>query len=125
MVTVAAMQAHAEAICNRRGIAWDCADWHKPQAITEWAVIETPPIRGARSYAAVMHDIGYRLSGHQKSPEQRVAAQAHFWPAKKRWIPQMKRSALAALNRYRHRLKTGLTRTERNDGWNPAGGPKV
>jgi hypothetical protein len=43
MVTVAAMRAHPEAICNGHVATWNCADWHKPKAITEGVVIETPP----------------------------------------------------------------------------------
>ena len=43
MGTIASMRANAEA---RHGITWDSVDWLKAKAITEWAGIETPPIRG-------------------------------------------------------------------------------
>ena len=64
MVTIASMRANAEA---RHGITWDSVDWLKAKAVTEWAAIETPPIRGARSYAAVMHEIGHCLGRYQHS----------------------------------------------------------
>ena len=67
MVTVAAMRAHPEAIWNRYVATWDCGGWHEHNAIGEWAVIETSPIRGARSYAAVMHEIGHCLGRYQHS----------------------------------------------------------
>ena len=101
MVTVATMRAHPEAICNGHVATWDCTDWHKPKAITELAVIETPPIRGARSYSAVMHEIGHCLGRYQYS-QRCFTREKWAWDWARcnvlLWTAQMERSAQTALN---------------------------
>ena len=101
MVTIAAMRAHPEAIWNRHVATWDCGRWHEPTAITEWAVIETPPIRGARSYTAVMHEIGHCLGRYQHS-QCCFTREKWAWDWARHnallWTAQMERSAQTALN---------------------------
>src|SRR5690242_19460565 len=118
MVTIAAMRAHPEAIWNRHVATWDCGRWHEPKAITEWAVIETPPIRGARSYTAVMHEIGHCLGRYQHSqrccptrsgPE--IGRAATHCTGHRRWsAPLSRRSTGAAIG-----SEAGRARAERND----------
>ena len=106
MVTVAAMRTHAEAICN-----------HKSKAIAEWTA-ETSPIRELCSYATVMREIGHCLGRYQRSRRSFVR-EVWAWEGARRnallWTPQLERSAQAALNWHRHRVKTGLTRAKRLD----------
>jgi hypothetical protein len=66
MATLADMQQHAERLCAEHDIVWQLTR-RIARAFPEFEEIEAPRIRGAVSYATVLHEIGHVLGRHQQS----------------------------------------------------------
>jgi hypothetical protein len=101
------MQQHAETLCAEHDIAW----WTNmpggvARAFPEIEEINTPPIRGAVSYATVLHEIGHMLGRYQQSRRVMVRESwAWRWARKNAliWTPAMERSACSAMAWYKPR----------------------
>jgi hypothetical protein len=107
MVSLHAMQEHAEGLCEEHGITWNRAAWvRKAIACREWWMIETPLIRGPVSYAAVMHEIGHILGRYQES-RYLMTFETWAWRWARAnalmWTPAMERHMVACLAWYRPR----------------------
>jgi hypothetical protein len=110
MTTVAAMRAYVDRLCRDNEI-----DWHlttrTAYAAGELREIHAPAIRGAVSYATVLHEIGHCLGRHQMS--RRVLIRegwAWRWARSNAflWTAPMERSARAAMAWYeRHAARIG------------------
>jgi hypothetical protein len=80
MVTVPAMQEHAERLCQRHQIVWQV--WQRTRrayAFNEVQEINTPPIRGAVSYGVVMRTRSAIFSGDTNT------AAARYYYARCEW----------------------------------------
>ena len=128
MVTVPAMQAHAERLCEEHDIVWRRHDSRsrRAYALPEFEEIHTPPIRGAVSYAVVMHEIGHVLGRYQRSRSVLVREDwAWRWARRNAllWTPQMERCATRSLGWYVslaapeiHPITGGAGQTVNSDG---------
>jgi len=56
MVSLRAMQAHADQLCRDNEIDWHRSPTRRAYALGEIREIVAPPIRGAVSYAVVLHE---------------------------------------------------------------------
>jgi hypothetical protein len=76
------MQAHAERLCGDNEIMWFDRG-KRAYVLIECREIESPPIRGAVSYATVMHEIGHnaerRIMPHGRRRNLRPYRGATCW----------------------------------------------
>jgi hypothetical protein len=104
MPTTMALQRHAQQLCCEHDIVWRA---NLPRvntfALRVCEEIDTPPIRGAVSYAVVLHEIGHILGRYQDS-RHTIVRERWAWAWARRhalmWTPAMERCAVASLAWY-------------------------
>jgi len=101
-ITLDDMWQHAERLCAEHDIVWQLTR-RKACALREFQEIMAPPIRGAVSYATVLHEIGHILGRHQQSRHVMILESwAWRWARENAlvWTPSMERCARKSLEWY-------------------------
>jgi hypothetical protein len=104
-LTLTTMQRHAEQLCREHDISWRAHQrWRldASYAVRESREINTAPIRGALSYATVLHEIGH-IVGRYQHRKRRMTRKIWAWNWARSnalaWTPAMERSAVRCLRK--------------------------